>query len=27
MSALPIKILLRHIFHVKYVWVSPWFNI
>jgi hypothetical protein len=27
MSALPIKILLRHMFHVKYVWVTPWFNI
>ena len=27
MSGLPIKILLRHLFHVKYVWITPWFNI
>jgi hypothetical protein len=27
MSALPIKILLRHLFQVKYVWITPWFNI
>ncbi len=27
MVALPIKILLRHGLHVKYVWITPWFNI
>jgi len=27
MFALPIKILLRHSLHVKYVWITPWFNI
>ncbi len=27
MSALPIKILLRHLFHVKYVLITPWFNV
>ncbi len=25
--ALPIKILIRLLFNIKYVWVSPWFNI
>jgi hypothetical protein len=27
MMALPIKIFLRHAFNIKYVWVTPWFNI
>jgi hypothetical protein len=27
MLALPIKIVLRLLLHVKYVWVTPWFNI
>ena len=27
MVALPIKILIRHLFHIKYVWITPWFNI
>jgi len=27
MFGLPIKILLRHSLHVKYVWITPWFNI
>jgi hypothetical protein len=27
MLSLPIKILLRLLFRIKYVWVSPWFNI
>ncbi|MBI1788478.1 MAG: hypothetical protein HYR60_13125 [Acidobacteria bacterium] len=27
MLALPIKILLRLLFRIKYIWVSPWFNI
>ena len=27
MLALPVKILLRQLFRVKYVWVTPWFNI
>jgi len=27
MASLPIKILLRHLFRIKYVWVTPWFNI
>ncbi|MBO1224741.1 MAG: cytochrome C [Candidatus Scalindua sediminis] len=27
MLGLPIKILLRLVFHLKYVWVTPWFNI
>lgn len=26
MLAVPIKILLRHMFNIKYVWVTPWFN-
>ena len=26
MFAIPIKILLRHIFNIKYIWVTPWFN-
>lgn len=27
MMALPIKMFLRHAFNIKYVWVTPWFNI
>lgn len=27
MTALPIKVFLRLVFHVKYIWVTPWFNI
>ena len=27
MAAMPIKILIRHLFRIKYVWVTPWFNI
>jgi hypothetical protein len=27
MLALPLKILLRLMFRIKYIWVTPWFNI
>ncbi|ODS31384.1 MAG: putative cytochrome-related protein [Candidatus Scalindua rubra] len=27
MMGLPIKVFLRLVFHLKYVWVTPWFNI
>jgi hypothetical protein len=27
MLALPIKMLLRLLFHIKYVWITPWFNV
>ena len=27
MIALPLKMLLRLMFHIKYVWIMPWFNI
>src|SRR2546428_280766 len=27
MVALPIKLLLRLLFHIKYVWITPWFNV
>ncbi|HZT33839.1 MAG TPA: cytochrome C [Bryobacteraceae bacterium] len=27
MLALPVKMLLRHLFRIKYVWVTPWFNV
>jgi hypothetical protein len=27
MFALPIKMLLRLLFHIKYVWITPWFNV
>ncbi len=27
MISLPIKIFLRLLFHIKYIWVTPWFNI
>jgi hypothetical protein len=27
MLSLPVKILLRLVFRVKYIWVTPWFSI
>lgn len=27
MMALPVKVLLRLVFRIKYVWVTPWFNV
>ena len=27
MLALPVKILLRQLLRIKYVWITPWFNI
>jgi len=27
MLSLPVKILLRLLFRIKYVWVTPWFSI
>src|SRR5579859_3265377 len=27
MVALPIKMLIRLLFHIKYVWITPWFNV
>ena len=27
MFGLPIKMLLRLLFHIKYVWITPWFNV
>jgi hypothetical protein len=27
MVALPLKMLLRLLWHIKYVWITPWFNI
>jgi cytochrome b/b6/petD-like protein len=27
MLLLPIKILIRHLFRIKYIWVTPWFNV
>lgn len=27
MMALPVKILLRLAFRIKYVWITPWFNV
>ena len=27
MLLLPVKILLRHVFRIKYIWITPWFNI
>jgi hypothetical protein len=27
MFALPIKMMLRLLFHIKYVWITPWFNV
>ena len=27
MLSLPVKIMLRLVFRIKYVWVTPWFNV
>jgi len=27
MMSLPLKIILRLAFNIKYIWVTPWFNI
>ena len=27
MLFLPVKILIRHLFRIKYVWITPWFNV
>ena len=27
MLSLPVKILIRLVFRIKYVWVTPWFNV
>jgi hypothetical protein len=27
MVALPVKMSLRLLWHIKYVWITPWFNI
>jgi hypothetical protein len=27
MLLLPIKILIRHLFRIRYIWVTPWFNV
>lgn len=27
MLLLPIKILIRHLFRIKYIWITPWFNV
>ncbi len=27
MAAVPIKMVLKLVFHIKYVWVTPWFNV
>ncbi len=27
MVALPLKMLLRLLWHIKYVWITPWFNV
>jgi hypothetical protein len=27
MVGLPIKMLLRLLWHIKYVWITPWFNV
>jgi hypothetical protein len=27
MLALPLKILIRLLFRIKYIWVTPWFNV
>jgi hypothetical protein len=27
MMSLPVKVVLRLAFNIKYVWVTPWFNI
>jgi hypothetical protein len=27
MLLLPVKMLIRHLFRIKYIWITPWFNI
>jgi len=27
MLSLPAKILLKQLFRIKYVWITPWFNV
>jgi hypothetical protein len=27
MLLLPVKMLLRLVFRIKYIWITPWFNI
>ena len=27
MIALPLKMMLRLLWHIKYVWITPWFNV
>jgi len=27
MIALPLKMALRLLWHIKYVWITPWFNV
>jgi hypothetical protein len=27
MMALPLKMLLRLVLNIKYVWITPWFNV
>ena len=27
MLALPVKMILRLVFRIKYIWVTPWFNV
>ena len=27
MAAVPIKMILKLVFNIKYVWVTPWFNV
>ena len=27
MVALPLKMMLRLVLHIKYVWITPWFNV
>jgi hypothetical protein len=27
MVALPLKMALRLLWHIKYVWITPWFNV
>jgi hypothetical protein len=27
MTVLPVKMIIRHLFRIKYVWITPWFNI
>ena len=27
MAAVPLKIVLKLVFNIKYIWVTPWFNV